>query len=508
MRNTLSQKGFVASVVAVIIAFGASAAVAQEKFPPDGVEPCQIIRLSVDFTGDKCVAYTPKPYGVWEKDEKKRVMVDWKTFRDNFATELGKKKASDGPVVVMVHGFMGNPTAAFEPDPQKSENPHDFSFRFSKKNQLQRLHTASWPRGRGLAQVDDTDEGKGLPIAFAWKSTPDVTLSKIRDGFIKNVQNIISKLQEQVTWKDPMKAVALVVQIAATGKDVNDIKRAFNELSKSANRIYLASSAKAYLEELNRVIQILTEAEGAFVRVGKQLGLQEVYAQPYSRAVKAGEVLADTIRNTAQAMPNGRVDLFCHSFGTRVVIEALRHLAKNKDKALKQVGQVILVGGAEYSTRAQEVVKLIRDLQGSLLQVDQGPSFYNFTTQADNVLRILAEKYQPIKDDLNKVDLKETIGRHGLKAKDDRWIDLTLDGDGEGSPYLLNTLLKQRELKFEVNGNNEYKGVNIGVVNHWHYFTEEGNIKLFEEILHNPDKWKVEDLKLQLKELREKGAPK
>lgn len=96
------------------------------------------------------------------------------------------KLAPGAPVVVMVHGFLFDPTAAVWPDPKKNDNPHGRVFHYVKGATFEeeaREHSTSWPLGLGFS--DDDQGANGVVIALGWYSRPGLAKS-LREGFMNH----------------------------------------------------------------------------------------------------------------------------------------------------------------------------------------------------------------------------------------------------------------------------------------------------------------------------------
>jgi hypothetical protein len=115
----------------------------------------------------------------------------------------------------------------------------------------------------------------------------------------------------------------------------------------------------------------------------------------------------------------------------------------------------------------------------------------------DRVLHILAQRFHPIKPGKNEPELLDrTIGLFGLgkEGKDDHWIDLQLDKNPK-KEHPLNEWLKKNNKGMTVAATHH-----LGIFNHWFYFTNEDNMKVYKAILHERDAWEI-------KSLRKAGIP-
>lgn len=386
------------------------------------------------------------------------------TLRDRAA------RLEKGPVVVMVHGFMADPREDLRPDaPQRTNNPHDFSYHYSAGPGPYWLHTASWPRGLGFHENDGG--ASGLAIAFGWNSTPDV----LTQGFVA----ALATARRRLSWAD---LIALPV-------DLLELAAATPAIVAAAKAIPVPISVGRLRKGVERLDDLLTAVEVPLAKLGDRL--PHVYREPYERADIAAWVLVNTIRAVASALPDRPLDLFCHSLGSRVVVQALHQLALAAQQdatgelktVLDRVGRVIIVGGAEYSTPAVRMLTDVRKVRPA------GPVFYNFMARRDRVLSLLAQRFHPV-----DLKLRRVLGLCGLTPdhRDPDWIDLQLDANADGS-HPLNDWLRPRKMSVS--------GVHLtGVLNHWHYFTGEDNMEVFKAILRDRAAWDIA-------RLRREGVP-
>lgn len=105
----------------------------------------------------------------------------------------------EGPVVVMVHGFLYDPKAAISNDPKDTDNPHGRVYHFTQKSEPheQRHHTASWPLGLGFNSLNDGGD-EGLAVAFGWQSQPGFASS-----LLNHFQNFYARAYDnagQTAW--------------------------------------------------------------------------------------------------------------------------------------------------------------------------------------------------------------------------------------------------------------------------------------------------------------------
>lgn len=79
---------------------------------------------------------------------------------------------AEGPVVILINGFMFNPHDKVVARPASTDNPHSAIFHFTERptNDEARAHDTGWPIRLKFAE---NDAGKaGLAIAFGWFSSP------------------------------------------------------------------------------------------------------------------------------------------------------------------------------------------------------------------------------------------------------------------------------------------------------------------------------------------------
>ncbi|OWK39864.1 alpha/beta hydrolase [Fimbriiglobus ruber] len=261
------------------------------------------------------------------------------------ATRLG-----DAPIVVMVHGFLADPREAVRPDAsQRTNNPHDYCYHFSAGPGPYWLHTASWPRGLGFIEGDGG--AAGLGIAFGWNSTPDL----LTQGF-------------HATLAVARKKLSRADQIALP-LDLLELAAATPEIVAAAKAIPVPTSVDRVRQGIERLDDLLTAVEEPLIRLGDRL--PDLYREPYRRADLAAWVLIKVIRTVSATLPGRPVDVFCHSLGSRVVVQALHQMAIEAQKPgggalralMDRVGRVIIVGGAEYTAPARRMLAEIRKVR-------------------------------------------------------------------------------------------------------------------------------------------------
>ena len=182
----------------------------------------------------------------------------------------------------------------------------------------------------------------------------------------------------------------------------------------------------------------------------------------------------------APRLAGREIDLFCHSLGSRVVVNALVELARTAPQfprlgeVLARIGRVILLGGSERVPNGLMAAQLAAS--GAAGKV----AFYNAVLRKDEVLDHLAEKTHVAEFPLNQV-----LGHNGLAPlKPGNWLDLQLDG-----------LALQRWC--ERNGTPIDGGVEKSFASHWVYYTYPDNMALYRRILRDRADWSVAGLRAE-----------
>ena len=389
------------------------------------------------------------------------------TFRNYVEQSIHQRttQLKESPIVVMVHGFLADPRETIDADAtQMSNNPHDFSYHYSSKPGPYWRHTASWPLGLGFRKNDAG--ASGLAVAFGWNSTPDL----LTQGFT----SALSSIRERLSFAELLPLTADLLELAQTTP----------KIIEAAQAIPVPINVDRVQKGVEKLDELLTAVEEPLAKLGDRL--PDIYREPYQRADEAAWVLVNTLRSIAIALPNRPIDLFCHSLGSRVVVQALYQLAKQAQKQesgelktlLERIGRVILVGGAEYTTPTLEMLRQVQKVR------PEGPSFYNFMARRDRILSLLAQRFHPV-----NLKLRRVIGQSGLTPDKPKpnWIDLQLDTEPDGSNPL-NVWLKP--------GGMSVSGAHLtGVLNHWHYFTSPENMELFRAIVRDRAAWDISTLR-------------
>lgn len=340
---------------------------------------------------------------------------------DYLENALASKAAAltdDQPLVVMVHGFLFDPSDTIDPDdPQDTDNPHGRIYHFLKRNlnMERRHHTTSWPLGLGFAE-DDIDGRTGVAIAFGYNSSPGFASSLFLNG-------------------------------------------------------------------------------------------QNFYARAYDRAGVTAWVLVNVLYFLALRFGGEqRIDLLCHSLGSRVVIRALAlaadrlcnpdithklpHGIATASIVLGAISRVIILGGAERVAEAQLMQRRLRELDLG----NRRPVIYNMVSRENDVLDLLAENFVAQGPGNNSA-----VGRAGLgrAEKPDFWMDLQIDR-GE-----LREWMARQAPPFEIIGDDPDE-----VWDHWVYYTFPGNMAFYRSILRDRARWDLATLRAATGEPIPEGVPK
>ncbi len=236
---------------------------------------------------------------------------------------------------------------------------------------------------------------------------------------------------------------------------------------------------------------------------------QNFYALAYVDAMIAGHGLAAVLsqlraRLDAAGRPDQRIDIICHSLGTRTVMKAMETLSIRypTDPTLHQIGKVILLAGACLWEQAGKALDRIDQADPQ-----RRPEFFNIMSAADEVVRILGSRASlrvareeaglEVSDiDRAKALLKGAalLGRDGrppLKFSPSMekpyadWADLDLQDDAVkawGSGH-----------KFNLDGDRPFlKG------DHWVHFTHRPNWNLYRRILKGGAGWGAADIAADL----------
>jgi hypothetical protein len=210
-----------------------------------------------------------------------------------------------------------------------------------------------------------------------------------------------------------------------------------------------------------------------------------IYARAYDYAELAAWSLAHVLQRLAAqpALAGHRLDILCHSLGTRVVIRALALCAKEdvRENFIARLGRVVLLGGSEYVVEAQLMYK--RLLDASLVgegRAHAGPHFYNIGCRENDVLDKLGENFGP-----RTFGNHNVIGHNGLGSLQSasHWIDLQIDS------HALRTWFAQRDT-LDISGDQPGN-----IWDHWYYYTHSGNMRFLNQLLRERDRFALPALR-------------
>lgn len=167
----------------------------------------------------------------------------------------------------------------------------------------------------------------------------------------------------------------------------------------------------------------------------RKRGATTYYARAYRRAPVAGIALAALIGRIGEVAPGRPIRLFAHSLGSRVVMTALRILARRRHVVLGSVDRVVLLSGASHCGHARLALN-------EIMHAGMGqPRIYNLMTSRDAVLEFWGRRFAALvsREELGahrgwaRVSRLLTggsvIGRHGKPAfvRYRRWLDIQVD---------------------------------------------------------------------------------
>jgi hypothetical protein len=181
------------------------------------------------------------------------------------------------------------------------------------------------------------------------------------------------------------------------------------------------------------------------------------FAEVYDRAGEQGARLAELIA-LVQRLAGRPVDVMAHSLGARVALAALPYL----DRA---PGRMILLGAAEFGTRALEHLAAVRGTP---------PHIYNVTSRANDLYDAAFEAFAP-----RRGWGERAIGA-GLGAELPNWLDLQLD---------------RAEVTAWINA----RGVPLTRAEarlcHWSFYTRGGAFAVYQAILRRRAGWDIASLR-------------
>lgn len=130
------------------------------------------------------------------------------------------------------------------------------------------------------------------------------------------------------------------------------------------------------------------------------------FASAYRAASRAGAALAEAVARLRALLPGRRIDVFAHSLGARVALEAMRRLPPGS------LGRLIFLGAAEFAGAAR-----------SALGAAGGAEIYNVISRRNDLYDSLFETFAPRPG--NPGD--RPLGVAGLAAPPEGWLDLQID---------------------------------------------------------------------------------
>ena len=250
--------------------------------------------------------------------------------------------------------------------------------------------------------------------------------------------------------------------------------------------------------------------------------LSNAYSRAYQEAGRAGRALADVIEALAEDLarsdPQGgdgrgrKIDIVCHSLGSRVALKAVEVLAdryrpagEGANIALNRVGRVVMMAGAALWPQAASALEAV-----IAAEPDWRPELYNVGSVHDDVLRILGSRmalsvsaaeaglaFYPLENLIRFITGAETIGIEGapkpwMYGGDEEpyadWIDLPLSSAGVRD--------WGRRQGFELKGDHDPDVIG----DHWVHCTWPGNWALYRAILRDAARarWSVNRLRRDL----------
>ena len=220
------------------------------------------------------------------------------------------------------------------------------------------------------------------------------------------------------------------------------------------------------------------------------------YTVAYQRAEDAAWYLVAVLDQIVRLRPERRIDLFCHSLGSRVVVRAIARAADRETPdelkprlhaIVKAIDRVIILAGAEKVMEAQLMMKRLnrtsKEPDGETSpQFSEFPSFYNVVSRENDVLDHLGENFMP-----SSPGSKQVIGHNGLEANDPHWLDIQLDDD------IVAAWFKKHKNNYRVSGDNT-SGL-LTVWDHWIHYTWRENMRVYKDILRDRADWEISALK-------------
>ena len=214
------------------------------------------------------------------------------------------------------------------------------------------------------------------------------------------------------------------------------------------------------------------------------------YAVAYQRAEKAAWHLVAVLDQLVALRPERKIDLFCHSLGSRVVVRAIARAADRKmptklkprlHAIVKAIDRVIILAGAENVMEAQLMMRRLNLAAEDAKGADYIPSFYNIVSRENDLLDYFGENFMP-----SSAGSKQVIGHNGLEANDPHWLDIQLDDEDVVAAWF-----KKRD--YCVTGDNT-SGL-FAIMDHWIHYTWRGNMCVYNDILRKRSEWEIPALK-------------
>jgi len=226
------------------------------------------------------------------------------------------------------------------------------------------------------------------------------------------------------------------------------------------------------------------------------------YARAYDYATLSSWPLVNLLLALTERIHDRPVDLFVHSLGTRVTLRALakaakialgRELGQGPDDMarlramFRRLGRIVLMGGSEYVVEAQIFNERLLALAARDGWTPEfGPFVYNFGSNENDVLDVLAENFGP-----RTFGNSQVIGHNGLETGDRsmRWMDLRIDGWPLRS-WMESFATVANPMGFMISGDREGN-----IWDHWYYFTYRNNMAVYRSILRERPNWTFQVLR-------------
>lgn len=181
------------------------------------------------------------------------------------------------------------------------------------------------------------------------------------------------------------------------------------------------------------------------------------FAQIYRDAAKAGAGLADVIHLISTHRADAEIDIFAHSLGARVALQAVHHAPD------LTFGRLILLGAAEFAQTAYHA-----------LTKSPTPTVYHVMSRANDPFDGLFCHFAPAP----KLREDRSLGYYGLGRAHPRWIDIQLD-----LPEMRGWLAARG-----------HRLMRDERVSHWHFYTDPGAMSFYNAILRQRAPYAIGDL--------------